>query len=118
MSQQQEAGYAPPFWDIIRVGNVGTTVIVSLVQVDPNTNLPVAVDLTNNSELQIDIRKPSGKVLEFTAQVLGVATDGQMIRNDNIGIFDVRGRYACRGVVTFTSGNTFKGSWVGFPVDD
>lgn len=113
---QLEAGYFPPYWDIIRVGNVGTTIIVSIVKVD--TGVVVPVDLTGNSKVQVDLRKPSGKILEFTAAVFGLETDGKIIVNDNIGIFDKRGRWAVRGVVEYSSGNTFKGSWVGFPVDD
>lgn len=113
---QQEAGYAPPFWDIIRVGNVGTTVIVSLAKIVAGVVTPV--DLTGNSLVEVHLRKPSGKVLEFIGAVFGPDVDGKIIVNDNVGIFDTRGRWACRGVAKFSSGNIFKGSWVGFPVDD
>jgi len=113
---QQEAGYTPPFWDIIRVGNVGTAVLVTIAQIVSGAVTPV--NLTGFQSVRVDLRKPSGKILEVDAVIFLLPTDGQILATDNVGVFDTRGRWACRGVVTFSSGNIFKGSWVGFPVDD
>jgi len=116
----QDSGFILPFFDIIRVGNVGTRVDVSLKKVDNSGPSPVLVpvDLTNGN-VQIDLRKPSGKVLEITAQITTPpGTDGEMFTVDSQGIFDKRGRWACRGVLLQSNGNIFKGTWDGFPVDD
>ncbi len=120
-TQQEEVGFQPPFFDIIRVGNVGTQVNVELKKVvEPVTDPPTLepVDLTNGTA-QIDLRKPNGTVLEITAiKDNPPGTDGKMHIIDTEGLFTVRGRWAVRGVLNMSNGNIFKGSWCGFPVDE
>lgn len=116
----QDSGFIPPFFDIIRVGNVGTRIDVSLKKVDNSGPSPVLVpvDLTNGKP-QIDLRKPSGKVIETTAIITNPpGTDGEMFVIDTVGVFDKRGRWACRGALFMSNDNIFKGSWDGFPVDE
>jgi len=120
-TQQEEVGFQPPFFDIIRVGNVGTQINVELKKaVEPATDPPTleAVNLSNG-EAQIDLRKPNGTIIELP----GIKTnppgvDGKMHYIDTDGIFTVRGRWAIRGVLNMSNGNIFKGSWCGFPVDE
>ncbi len=116
----QDSGFILPFFDIIRVGNVGTRVDVALKKVDNSGPSPVLVPVNLiGGDVQIDLRKPNGKVLEITARITNPpGTDGEMFTVDTDGIFDKRGRWACRGVLSLTNGNIFKGSWDGFPVDD
>jgi len=116
----QDSGFIPPFFDIIRVGNIGTRIDVSLQKVNNTGPSPVLEPVTLvNSKVQIDLRKPSGKVLEITAEIANPpGTDGAMFTVDSKGVFDKRGRWACRGVLLQSNGNIFKGSWDGFPIDD
>ena len=112
---QQSVGY-----DIIRVGNVGTMITVNLTKIDRNQSPPVEepVDCTNRENVFVHLRKPSGKILEFIADVVNPpGSDGKIRYVDNQGVFDRPGRWACRGVLLNTNGNTFKGSWSGFTVD-
>lgn len=120
-TQQEEVGFQPPYFDIIRVGNVGTQINVQLMKVvEPVTDPPTleAVNLTNGTA-QIDLRKPNGKVFEIDAiKDNPPGVDGKMHIIDTDGIFTVRGRWAVRGVLNMSNGNIFKGSWCGFPVDE
>ncbi len=116
----QDSGFITPFFDIIRVGNKGTRIDVALKKVDNSGPAPVLEPVTLvNSDVQIDLRKPSGKILEITATVVNPpGTDGEMFVVDSDGVFDKRGRWACRGVLLQSNGNIFKGTWDGFPVDE
>ncbi len=120
-TQQDEVGFTPPFFDIIRVGNVGTQINVTLEKIndiDPDNPVPEAVNLTNG-EAQIDLRKPNGTVIELPANKTNPpGVDGKMNVIDTDGLFTVRGRWAVRGVLNMSNNNVFKGSWCGFPVDE
>jgi len=116
----QDSGFIPPFFDIIRVGNVGTRIDVALKKVDNSGPSPVLVPVVLTGGVpQIDLRKPSGKILPITAQITNPpGTDGEMFVIDSTGVFDKRGRWACRGELLMSNGNIFKGTWDGFPVDE
>jgi len=120
-TQQEEVGFTPPYFDIIRVGNVGTQINVQLMKVvEPVTDPPTleAVNLTNG-DAQIDVRKSNGTILELPGiKDNPPGVDGKMHYIDTDGIFDRRGRWAIRGVLNMSNGNIFKGSWCGFPVDE
>jgi len=117
-TQEVEVGFTPPFFDIVRVGNVGTQINVDLQKVDPNTKALLPVNLSNGIA-RIDLRKPNGKVFEIDAiKTNPPGVDGKMFIIDIVGLFTVRGRWAVRGVLDMSNGNIFKGSWCGFPVDE
>ena len=44
--------------------------------------------------------------------------DGKIQFTDSAGIFDISGRWKVRGVATYSSGNKFYGTWIGFQVSD
>jgi len=120
-TQEQEVGFTPPYFDIIRVGNKGTQINVQLVKVDntdPDNPIVVAVNLSNGTA-QIDLRKPNGTIIPLSAiKTNPPGVDGKMHYIDVKGLFTVRSRWAVRGVLNMSNGNVFKGSWCGFPVDE
>jgi len=120
-TQPQEVGFTPPYFDIIRVGNVGTQFNVQLMKVDntdPNNPVLVPVNLSNGAA-QIDLRKPNGTIIELPAiKTNPPGVDGKMHYIDLDGLFTVRSRWALRGVLNMSNNNVFKGSWCGFPVDE
>jgi len=114
-------GFIKPFFDIVRVGNIGTTIVVQLAKVnndDPNNPFLEAFETGPNDQVFIDLRKPSGKILRFLAQVVPPATSGLISVVDNEGVFDSKGRYATRGVCVVLGSSEFRGGWNGFPVDE
>ena len=105
--------------DFVRVGNVGTEFNVTMTEVVNNVEVVIdfAVDALDSSS--IEIRKPRGQTSLLTSAIKNPpGNDGIITATDGTGIFDVRGRWACRGVLNFTGGNIFKGSWAGFTVGD
>ena len=117
-TQQEEVGFSPPYFDIIRVGNVGTQINVDLKKVNETSDTLEAVNLSNG-DAQVDLRKPNGTVIEIDAvKTNPPGVDGKMHIIDTEGLFTVRGRWAVRGVLNMSNGNIFKGSWCGFPVDE
>jgi hypothetical protein len=113
--------FVKPFFDIIRVGNVGTLIQVQLARVntdDPNNPFLEPFPTGPNDEVFIDLRKPSGKILRFPASVVPPADSGLISVVDNEGVFDKKGRYATRGVCKVSGSSEFRGGWFGFPVDE
>jgi len=105
--------------DFVRIGNIGTDLIVSLTELA--NGVEVAVDLSTFSitTLEIQLRKPRGVITTLTASILnGAGTDGKIHVVDGTGVFDRRGRWQMRGVMKLVGGNVFKGSWSGFQVSE
>ena len=97
---------------MIRIGNIGTVIDVTL-----QTAGGTAVNLSTSNALKIDMRKPDGELLELTGAVKnGSGTDGIITHTDSTGVFNKRGRWQARGRANFTGGDILKGSWVGFTV--
>ncbi len=100
-TQAQEVGFTPPYFDIIRVGNVGTQFNVQLMKVnddDPNNIFLEPINLSNGT-VQIDLRKPNGTIIELPAiKTNPPGVDGRMHYIDLDGLFTVRSRWALRGV--------------------
>lgn len=113
----------------IKKGNIGTILKCTITKPDPSVaeedytgaeNQRIAVDLTTSTSVQIEVEKPNGQRLgPYTATITNPpGTDGIIEYTDTTGIFDVKGRWKARGIATFSTGYTFKGTWKGFPVGD
>ena len=104
----------------VKVGNVGTQFKCTMKKPDPDDiSTLIALNLTGNSALQVEFENPKGvRSVKTGSAVSNPAIDGKIQYTDTVGIFDVRGRWKVRGVVTYSSGNKFNGSWVGFQVSD
>ena len=104
----------------VKVGNVGTQFKCTMKKPDPDDiSTLIALDLTGNSALQVEFENPKGlRSVKTGSAVSNPAIDGKIQYTDSVGIFNVRGRWKVRGVVTYSSGNKFYGSWVGFQVSD
>lgn len=114
-------GFIKPFFDIVRIGNVGTVIQVQLARVnndDPNNPFLEPFPTGINDQVFIDLRKPSGKILRFLAQAIPPIEDGLIAVTDNEGVFTTKGRYATRGVCVVAGVSEFRGGWLGFPVDE
>lgn len=104
------------FDDFIRVGNVGTLLIATVTKIVGGVE--VAVDVSGTTEVQMEIQKPSGERQDpVTATFLTDGTDGKIQFTDNVGIFDVAGRWQIRGI-SITGSVILQGSWFGFFVDE
>lgn len=118
---KKQEGFIKPFFDIVRVGNIGTEIQVQLARVnneDENNAFLESFPVGPNDEVFIDLRKPSGRILRFLAQVVPPSEDGLIQVTDNEGVFDTKGRYATRGVCVVAGVSEFRGGWLGFPVDE
>jgi len=102
--------------DFVRIGNKGTQIILTMTEVV--AGVETAVDLSAGvSTVQIETRKPRGTITTLTASILNLpGTDGKIHHIDSTGIFDRRGRWQTRGIINYSNGNLFKGSWAGFQV--
>ena len=78
-----------------------------------------AMTEAGNSALQLEFENPKGKrSVKTGSAVSNPATDGKIQYTDSTGIFDISGRWKVRGVTTYSSGNKFYGTWIGFQVSD
>lgn len=105
------------FDDFIHVGQIGTVLTTTVTKIVNNVETPV--DLSTTSSTEIELQKPDGEILApFTASFVTDGTDGQITYTDMTGVFDVTGRWTIRGVINYSSGAKFMGSWTGFSVDE
>ena len=104
------------FDDFIRVGNIGTLLVCTVTKIV--NGVEQVVDLSGTTSVKIEIQKPNGERLTaLTATFLTDGIDGKIQYTDNIGIFDVVGRWKIRGIAI--TGSVFlQGSWFGFTVDE
>jgi len=112
----------------IKVGNLGTKLRVRITKVqdsippdqitgDPSQREPV--DLSTATNVWVELEKPKGnRVPLLVAIIVGDPTLGLIEHDDNVGLFDVDGRWKIRGLAKFDTGNLFKGTWTGFRVSD
>ena len=84
----------------LHVGDVGTEIIISLV--DGAT----PVDLTAMSSAVIKVQRPNRTVVEITAEVVGDPEDGVIKGVVQAGTFTVRGNHVFQAFLTI-------GTWVG-----
>ena len=105
--------------DFIRIGNIGTDLIVSLTELVNGVEVAIDLSAFSITTLKIDVRKPRVSITNLTASILnGAGVDGKIHVVDGTGIFDRRGRWQMRGVMNLVGGNVFKGSWSGFQVSE
>lgn len=102
----------------IKVGNLRTLLRCTITEVSGGSR--VAVDLSTSSKVEIELEKPDGSRLDtITASIQNPpGSDGIINHTDTTGIFDQKGRWKIRCIVTFSDGSYFKGSWHGFIVSD
>ena len=109
---------------VIRIGNKGTIIDVTMYSVaaDGNTQLPL--DLSAGNAYNFDFKRKDGTTQQVTATVKnGSGTDGILTYTDTAGAVFAhakakRGRWEVRGIINYASGNAFKGSWEGFTVGE
>jgi len=111
----------------IKIGNLGTKLRVRITKIrddvlpseitgDEDQREPV--DLTTATDTFIELEKPKGNRVPLLVAIIIDAVNGLIEHDDNIGVFDVDGRWKIRGVAEFDTGNKFKGTWTGFRVSD
>jgi hypothetical protein len=107
---------------IIRVGNKGTVIDVTVYDVNGNTQ--TALDLSQANSYQIEFARPNGSTQTVTGSVKNSpGSDGKVTYTDTNGVvfnhtLAKKGRWQVRGIVGYSNGNVFKGSWEGFTVGD
>jgi len=109
---------------VIRVGNKGTTVDITMYSVTGSTQTAVNLGNPAGSTFQIEFKRKDNSTQLVTAAIKNspgtdgvityVDTDGSVFQNAKA----TKGRWTVRGVITYASGNTFKGSWQGFTVGE
>ena len=93
----------------IHVGDIGTTLIVTILE-DGSV-----VDISSASSLQIIIKKPDATTLTKTGVFTTDGTDGKMQYVSIAGDFDQSGNYRIQGKVDI-SGGTYSSSVGSFKV--
>ena len=105
--------------DFIRIGNVGTEIIVTLKEDVGSAQVAVDLSTLTLDSQTIEVRKPRGTIVSLAATIKNPpGTDGKITHTDSTGIFDRRGRWQGRGRINITGGSIFKGSWTGFQVSE
>jgi len=112
-----------------RIGQIGTQINLIFEEIDPaDETKTVIVDLTNKDSIGIEFRRSNKTTFLFvdkagdpnlvpapsTLVVSGAPTLGKILFTDNIGIFNIRGRWAYRGVYRENISGVivnFPGSW-------
>lgn len=115
--------------EVIRVGNIGTEITLVIDEPDPlNPGQTVVVDLTNKDAVGIEFKRPNKTTFKYvdkvgdpnlvpspsTIVIVGAATNGTLRFKDNIGIWNVKGNWAYRGIYTEDNGSAieyYSGSW-------
>ena len=107
---------------IVRVGNKGTIVEVTMQELVGSTL--GALNLSTTNSLQVEFKRPDGSQHVVTGAVKNSpGSDGIIRYTDTAGaVFNhndaIKGAWEARGVVGYSNGNTFKGSWSGFLVGE
>lgn len=114
--------------EIFRVGNVGSRITITLKEPDPNNpGTTIAIDITANDFVGFEFRRPNKTTFRINNKagdpnlvtppstiIVLSAVNGQIRFKDNIGIWNVRGRWAYRGFyaeITGAATEIFNGSW-------
>ena len=107
---------------VIRVGNRGTTVDITMYSVSGSTQ--TVLDLSQTSSQQIEFKRKDNSTHAVTAAIkTAPGSNGIITYVDTTGtVFAhakaTKGRWTVRGIVHYASGNVFKGSWQGFTVGE
>ena len=107
---------------IIRIGNKGTVIEMTMYSVLGNTQ--TVVDLSQGNAYQMEFKRKDNSTQTKTATIkTAPGTDGVITFTDTDGdVFQnakaSKGRWTVRGIITYASGNVFKGSWQGFTVGE
>lgn len=107
---------------VIRVGNKGTTIDITMYTVTGNTQ--TALDLSQTNSQQIEFKRKDNSTHTVTAAIKNApGSNGIITYVDTSGtVFAhakaTKGRWTVRGIVHYASGNVFKGSWQGFTVGE
>ena len=107
---------------IVRIGNVGTIVEVTMQELVGSTL--GALNLSTTNAQQVDCKRPDGSQHTVAGSVKNApGTDGIIRYTDTSGtVFNhtdaIKGAWEARGIVAYSNGNTFKGSWTGFLVGE
>ena len=113
--------------DQTRVGNIGTHVVVTIKKRDPeNPSVFIPVDLTPvtpRGNVKIEFARPDSSKQIKDASIKDPAISGVIELTDDDGdIFNhsraKHGPWQQRGIVTFSNGDIFKGSWELYPVGE
>lgn len=115
---------------IWRVGQVGTAITLIIEEPDPNNpGQTLVVDLTNKDAVGIEFQRPNKTQFLYvdkvgdpdvvpspsTITIVGSPTAGTILFKDNIGIFNVKGLWAFRGIYREDVGGVienYPGSWI------
>lgn len=105
----------------VKIGNIRTVLNCTITEEtgqDPVVRSPV--DLSNSTLVEMEFEKPDGSRLDKVTATIKTppGADGVIEYTDTVGIFDVTSRWKVRGVVTFSDGGFFSGTWTGFIVSD
>ena len=109
---------------VIRIGNKGTIIDITMYEVSANGSSATVVNLSQGNAFQFEFMRKDGSTQIVTATVkTGSGTDGVLTYTDTGGaVFNhanaKRGRWKVRGIVNYASGNVFKGSWEPFTVGE
>jgi len=109
---------------VIRVGNKGTTVEITMYSVLGGSQTLVNLGSPAGSTFQIEFKRKDNSTQAVTATIkTAPGSDGVITYTDTDGtVFQnakaTKGRWTVRGIITYASGNVFKGSWQGFTVGE
>ena len=109
---------------VVRVGNKGTTIEITMYSVTGSTQTPVNLGNPAGSTFQVEFKRKDNSTQTKTATIkTAPGTDGVITFTDTDGdVFQnakaSKGRWTVRGIITYASGNVFKGSWQGFTVGE
>lgn len=101
----------------IRVGDVGTSIILRIVTVN-SSGTKTAVDISTNSGLNMYFKKPNGATLTKTAVLNTTGTDGRMKYILTAGDIDIKGDWQVQGFVNLGGSGSWKTTLGTFTVED
>ena len=107
---------------VIRIGNKGTVVDVTMYSVASDGNTQTLLDLSAGNSYNLEFKRKDNTTQSVTATIKNSpGTDGVLTYTGG-SVFDntlaKKGRWTIRGIINYSNGNTFKGSWQGFTVGE
>ena len=109
---------------VIRIGNKGTVIDVTMYSVSADGNTQTLLDLSAGNSYNLEFKRRDGTTQSVSSAIKnGSGTDGVMTYTDSGGTVFAnsvakKGRWEVRGIINYASGNVFKGSWEGFTVGE
>ena len=98
---------------VIRIGNKGTVIDITMYSVSADGNTQTLLDLSAGNSYQMEFTRKNGSIQSVTSTVkTGSGTDGVMTYTDTGGaVFNhtlaEKGRWQVRGIINYASGNVF-----------